>query len=343
MDPDRYCLDEAAPSGSSLHYATLFLDPRERAAFVAVHALRHTLLDILDTIADPNVRAHKLNWWSSEIMEARDGRARHPVAVAITRHGTMRFWRRPEVLAMLTAVGRVSAASGFESEAARNRFCEDVGGGTARLCAATVGAAIAAGASDTAGATSGTSGTSGAGDGIGALGSALEYAMLASAPTARSGLMRIPNATSNAPERMEHDTPNVGAGYGAVAGRSPGRIGRGDPDPAAPQATRKQIDGGPGAMPRSTVGKQPGGVSGHPALHRIAEERARAHRALADAVRDAPLRAGPVGLVYRTLAHIQLAALADALRKPAPEAPLSASITPIRKLWIAWRAAHRAG
>ena len=345
MDPDRYCLDEAAPPGSSLHYATLFLRPRERAAFVAVHALRHTLLDILDTIADPNVRAHKLNWWSSEIMEARDGRARHPVAVAIARHGTTRIWHRPEVLAMLTATGRVSAASGFESEAARNHFCEDVGGGTARLCAAAVAAAVAAGTSDTSG-ISGMSGTSGAGDGIGALGSALEYAMLAGVPTARSGLMRIPKAMPEVPERMEHDTPDAGAGYGTIAERSPGRIGRGergDPDPAAPQAARKQIDGGPGAMPRSTVGKQSGGVSGHPAPHRIAEERARAHQALADAVREAPLRAGPVALVYRTLAHIQLAALAGALRKPAPAAPLSASITPIRKLWIAWRAARRAG
>ena len=269
MDPDRYCLDEAAPPGSSLHYATLFLRPRERAAFVAVHALRHTLLDILDTIADPNVRAHKLNWWSSEIMEARDGRARHPVSVAITRHGTARIWRRPEVLAMLTAVGRVSAASGFESEVARNHFCEDVGGGTARLCAAAVAAAVTAGASDEAGVSE-----TGARDDIGALGSALEYAMLASVPTVRSGLR------------------HAGGGSGATS-------------------------------------------------QRIAEERARAHQALADAVREAPLRAGPVALVYRTLAHIQLAALAGALRKPAPAAPLSASITPIRKLWIAWRIARR--
>ena len=327
MDPDRYCLDEAAPPGSSLHYATLFLRPRERAAFVSVHALRHTLLGILDTIADPNVRAHKLNWWSSEIMEARDGRARHPVAVAITRHGTARIWHRPEVLAMLTAISRVSAASGFESEAARDRFCEDVGDGTARLCAAAVAATVAAGASDTAGATSGTSGTSGAGDGIGALGSALEYAMLAGVPTARSGLMRIPNATSNAPERMEHDATNAGAGYyGLATRRSPGSIDRGDH--ASPDAAAR----------RST-----GGCTGGATSQRIAEERARAHQALADAVRDAPLRAGPVGLVYRTLAHIQLAALAGALRKPAPAAPLSASITPIRKLWIAWRTACRAG
>ena len=320
VDPDRYCLDEAAPPGSSLHYATFFIDPRERAALVAAHALRHTLLGILDTVADPDVRAHKLNWWSNEIMEARDGRARHPVAAALTRHGTVRLWRRPEVLAMLTAIGRVSTAGGFESEAARDRFCQDVGGGTARLCAATV----AAGISDTSG-MAGASGTPGAHADVGAFGSALEYAMLAGAPTARSGLMRIPNATWNAPQRMEDATPDAGAGDYPAAGHSPERIGRGGPDAAA-----RRITGGCA------------GVGSGATSQRIAEERARAHQALAGALRDTSFRTGAVALVYRTLAHLQLAALAGALRKPAPEAPLRASITPIRKLWIAWRIARGA-
>ena len=315
MDPDRYCLDEAAPPGSSLHYATLFTDPRERAALVAVHALRHVLLGVLDTVADPDVRARKLNWWSNEVMEARDGRPRHPVAVAITRHGAARLWRRPEVLAMLTAIGRVSAAGGFESEADRERFCRDVGGGTARLCAAMVAAG-----------TTGAPDASGARDGIGALGSVLEYAMLAGVPTARSGLMRIPNATWNAPQSMEGATPDAGAGDCPAAGHSPERIGRNGPDAAA----------------RRTTGGCAGGGSGGTS-QRIAEERARAHQALADALRDMPFRADPVALVYRTLAHLQLAALASALRKPASEAPLRASITPLRKLWIAWRIARGAG
>ena len=312
MDPDRHCLDDAAPPGSSLHYATLFLGPRERATLVAVHALRHTLLGVLDTVADPDVRARKLNWWSNEIMEARDGRPRHPVAVAITRHGAARFWRRPEVLAMLTAVGRVSAAGGFESEAARDRFCEDVGGGTARLCTA----AVAAGAAD----------ASGAHDDVGALGSALEYAMLAGVPTVRSGLVRIPNTTLHTPQRKEYGAPNAGSGDCPAAGHSPERIGRGGPEAAARRIPGGCAGGGSGATSR-----------------RIAEERARAHRTLADALRDMPHCAGPVALVYRTLAHIQLAALVGALRKPAPEAPLQASITPIRKLWIAWRTARSAG
>lgn len=271
MDPDRYCLDEAAPPGSSLYYATLFAGDRERGALVSVHALRHALLEIVDTIADANVRATKLNWWSGEIVDARDGHPHHPVSIAISRSCGKLLWHRPEVLAMLSAVARVSTDNGFASEAARDEFCEHVGGGTAQLCIAAVDCATDAGAS---------------GD-IRALGAALEGAILAGAPSVRSGLRRIPIAV-------------------------PHSVGRVDLD-------------GSGAGPEQ-----------------IAEERARAHQTLAGAVRGVPPQSGPAILVYRTLAHIQLAALADAIRKPAGNAPFAASVSPIRKLWIAWRASRGA-
>ena len=269
MDPDRYCVDRVAPPGSSLHYATLHADARERGAIVAIHALRHALVDIVESIADAYVRASKLNWWSGEMLHARDGCPHHPVTVAIARHCGEKLWRRPEVLAMFSAVARASAESGFTSRAARDEFCEHVGGSTARLCAtATAGG--------------------GAAQDFDVIGAALERAILAGTPSVRSGVRRIPTAT---PE------PAGGVGHGV-----PGA----DPEP-------------------------------------IAEERARAHEALADAVRVTPMRAGAAALVYRTLAHIQLAALAAALRKPAAKAPSMASISPIRKLWIAWRASRRAG
>ena len=266
MDPDRYCFDEAAPPGSSLYYATLFAGARTRPALVAIHAFRHALLDVVETVADAHVRGPKLNWWSGEIMEARDGRARHPVSVAITRHCGTSLWFRPEVLAMLSAVSRVSADDGFESAAARDEFCDDVGGGTAKLCVAAMPTAFGRDAADA----------------ICRLGAALEVAALAAAPSVRSGLARIPAAASDSPGRPDEGRSEAG------------------PD-------------------------------------RIAEERARAHRALADAVRGMPRRAGPAAHAYRALAYIQLAALAKALGKPSGKAPLAASISPIRKLWIAWR------
>ena len=337
MDPDGYCLDEAAPPGSSLHYATLFTGAPERLAIVAVHALRHTLFGIIDTIADPDVRARKLNWWSNEILEARDGRARHPVAVAMTRHGGTRFWRRREVLAMLSAIARASAAGGFESGAARDRFCEDVGGGTAELCAAVT----ATGSSPP--------------DDVRALGAALEAAMLAGAPSVRSGLKRIPDASPEPPGtlgRIGHEVPRTTA-RGAAGERMAGGLGR-----AARRAGNERSGRSPGAVAGESAGGRTGAVpdaaarragelrvedDSRDAARRIAEERIRAHRMLAGAAREVPERAGPAALAYLILAHIQLAALESALRKP-PSAPqLPASITPLRKLWIAWRTALRAG
>jgi len=268
VDPDRYCVDLAAPPGSSLHYATLWAGTRERSAIIAIHALRHSLVAIFETIADSHVRAMKLNWWSGEILNARDGQPHHPVSVAIARHCTEGIWRRAEVLTMFAAVAHASTEDGFASETARDEFCRHVGGGTARLCMAATG--------------------NDAPREIGALGAALERALLAGTPSARSGMQRIPTSTSESTLGLEHGDPGAG------------------PDP-------------------------------------MIEERARARRALTDAVRDTARRAEPAVLVYRTLARLRLAALAAALRKPAGRAPAAASISPLRKLWIAWRAAREAG
>ena len=269
MDPDRYCLDEAAPAGSSLYYATLFVGPRERAAIVAVHALRQTLVGIVDSIADSHVRAHKLNWWSNEIMEARDGRARHPVAVSLTRHCGAPFWSRPEVLAMLSAVGDVSAADGMVSVGARDRFCDHVGGGAAQLCATVTRFAAGDPALND----------------LRRVGARLEAAVLAGVPIVQSGLRRVPESASGTARRTTRD--------------------------GSDDSTR-----------------------------RFAEERIRARNSLENAIGDAPRGAGPAMLVYRTLALVQIAALANALRKRDRKVP-PASIAPIRKLWIAWRAARR--
>ena len=324
MDPERYCFDTAAPPGSSLYYATLFAGPGERAALVAVHALRQTLLEIVEGIVDPNVRAHKLNWWSDEIMAAREGRARHPVAVALTRHCGEGFWRRPEVLAMLSAVARVSAAGGFASVAARDRFCEDVGGGTARLCAT-----VATLEPDEA-----------VLDQFRTLGGVLEAATLAGIPNVRSGLDRIP---APAPDTrsgafvfgLDHLDSRLRGNDGSNAGSViPAKAGIHE---SCAIEAREFVNR---TRMRSAETAR---VDPDNGARRIVEERVRARDALADATGNLPLRACPAMLVYRTLARIQLAALANALRQPAATVPASASITPIRKLWIAWRTARQGG
>ncbi len=132
-NPDDFLEREHAPSGSALYYALLF-SAREpfahrhrRKASIALHALRQGWLDIIAGAHDPQVRDHKINWWSDEIMEAREGRPRHPVSIALSRYGGREFWRRPEATSMLRAAAR-AAAEGLSRESDRERFCHDFGG-----------------------------------------------------------------------------------------------------------------------------------------------------------------------------------------------------------------------
>ena len=78
-DAERYCLDKAAPRGSSLHYGLLFLAPEKRLALTAFHALCRELDDIIDECRDAQVARLKLAWWGEEIERLFTGAPRHPV------------------------------------------------------------------------------------------------------------------------------------------------------------------------------------------------------------------------------------------------------------------------
>jgi len=67
MTPDAYCQQKAAPNGSSIYYALLFLPPAQRRALTALHAFNREVLAVADTCQDPGVAAAKLAWWQGEI------------------------------------------------------------------------------------------------------------------------------------------------------------------------------------------------------------------------------------------------------------------------------------
>ena len=174
-NPDRHCAGQAAPPGSSLHYATLYAGTRERGAIVAVHALRHALVDVVDTIADANVRAAKLNWWSGEILHARE---RPPAPPGFG--GGCPALRK----VALAPPGGARHALGGRPGVGRGRI--RVRGGTGRVLRACRrrarrGLCMAA-----------TAAGGYAPHDIGAIGVALERAILAGTPSVRSGLRRVP-------------------------------------------------------------------------------------------------------------------------------------------------------
>jgi phytoene synthase len=83
MTPEQYVQAKAAGSGSSFHYAFLFLPPPRRAAITAFYAFCREVDDVVDEVADPAVAATKLQWWRGEVAAAYAGQPSHPVMKAL--------------------------------------------------------------------------------------------------------------------------------------------------------------------------------------------------------------------------------------------------------------------
>lgn len=83
MTPDDYCRQRVAPTGASLHYSLLFLDPQRQQAILALHALRHEFAATVNLTSDPRLARSKLAWWRSEVAALYAGRPSHPVTQAL--------------------------------------------------------------------------------------------------------------------------------------------------------------------------------------------------------------------------------------------------------------------
>lgn len=83
MDPDAYCREQVASSGSSFHLSFLFLPPDQRRAITALYAFCRAVDDIVDECSDPQVAGTKLQWWRTEVERGFDGSPQHPVTRAL--------------------------------------------------------------------------------------------------------------------------------------------------------------------------------------------------------------------------------------------------------------------
>jgi phytoene synthase len=83
MNPDQYCQEKAAQSGSSFYYSFLFLPPERRRAITALYAFCREVDDAVDEPSDPAVASAKLAWWRSEVANLYHGKPQHPVTQAL--------------------------------------------------------------------------------------------------------------------------------------------------------------------------------------------------------------------------------------------------------------------
>ena len=83
MTPDDYCQQKTAQSGSSFYYSFLFLPPPRRRAITAFYAFCREVDDVVDECSDLDVARTKLAWWRTEVAALYEGKAKHPVALAL--------------------------------------------------------------------------------------------------------------------------------------------------------------------------------------------------------------------------------------------------------------------
>ena len=72
MTPDEYCQQKAAQSGSSFYYSFLFLPPERRRAITALYAFCREVDDIVDECTDVGVARTKLAWWRDQVAAIYD-------------------------------------------------------------------------------------------------------------------------------------------------------------------------------------------------------------------------------------------------------------------------------
>ncbi len=135
MNPDEYCRQKAAPGGSSLYYAFLFLPPARRRAATALYAFHREMDGIVGEIPDAQLARTKLAWWRLEIGKLAEGRPNHPVTNALLpcmekyRLKTERLYETIDGMEMDLAQTRYLDFTGLE------RYCRQAAGTVAVLAA----------------------------------------------------------------------------------------------------------------------------------------------------------------------------------------------------------------
>ncbi|MBN3852799.1 squalene/phytoene synthase family protein [Paraburkholderia sp. Ac-20340] len=86
MNFDEYCLQKAAPPGSSTYYALRQASAAQQPLLAAFFALRRELEETAKETSDPTVGRTKLAWWQKELAALAAGNASHPVTKAIAHH-----------------------------------------------------------------------------------------------------------------------------------------------------------------------------------------------------------------------------------------------------------------
>jgi phytoene synthase len=140
MNPDEYCAQKAAASGSSFYYAFLFLPAERRRAITALYAYCREVDDVVDEVSDPTIAQAKLVWWAQEIDRLFSGSPQHPVARALQPHLGSYGITRARLLQILEGMQMDLQQTRYLDYPSLQRYCHLVAGVVGELSAGIFGA-----------------------------------------------------------------------------------------------------------------------------------------------------------------------------------------------------------
>lgn len=284
MNFDEYCLQKAAPPGSSTYYALRQAPLAQQPLLAALFALRREFEETVKETSDPTVGRTKLAWWQKETAALAAGSPSHPVSMALAAH-------LGDVAAEYPALQALLAGFEMDLEQARyldfpnlRRYMDGVGGTFAALLARVSAKGSAQGSAQDA---------AQAQDWAASLGHALMLAQFVHeiGNDARHGRIYVP-----IDELQRYNVT------------------------AADLINRRYSDAFTQLMQFQTTRARD---ALHSALAAIPASERRAQRPL------------------RSLAALSLALLDEVEREGYQVLHQQIVLTPVRKLWIAWRAARR--
>ncbi|MGM0563434.1 MAG: presqualene diphosphate synthase HpnD [Pseudomonadota bacterium] len=79
----RYCLDKTRSSGSSFYHSFRFLPGDKRLGMIALYAFCREVDDVVDETPEEATARHELDEWRQRVEDLYQGRAEHPVCVAL--------------------------------------------------------------------------------------------------------------------------------------------------------------------------------------------------------------------------------------------------------------------
>jgi phytoene synthase len=138
MTPEHYCIQKISRA-SSFYYAVRYVPEPQKTALYALHAFSTELHHILERLMDPMAALPKLNWWRDEIRRTFQGKAMHPVSIALQKIIPLYGLTEPLFITLINGIEMDLQIRQYVSWNTLQQYCQNIAGSLQRLTAQVLG------------------------------------------------------------------------------------------------------------------------------------------------------------------------------------------------------------